>query len=1150
MKQRFSSLDLQVIAHELSTTLTPSHRLTNVYDITTRIFLLKFSKPSSKHLLLIDSGFRCHLTTFARGTSPKQSPFVAKLRKCLRTRRCTAVRQVASDRVLEFVFSEGAYRLYLEFYAGGNVVLVDREGVIVTLLREVKGGEGGAGECRVGAKYEVSTRAAEGALRERIVAALEASLETEDPAAAAAAATSLPSQGAGKKYKKKAKRKGGNETVKKVLAARMPEFAPALIEHCFRTTGVDVDIKAEDALADEETLDHVVRALEAAEGMIRDIMADVNGTGIKGYIIAKAPRAPAENTGGYKKDKAADKKKKKKGVSFGGDGDEPESQRQQQQQSAFGTTEAVESEQPEKVQEEGEAKGMVYDDFFPFLPVQYVNAPGIKTVACHGYNTTVDSFFSSIESQKSDSRITNMRENAVRRLDAARTDHRRRVEGLQTLQEINTAKAQAIEANLDRVEEVIASVNGLVAKGMDWVAMGQLIDVERKRGNLVAELIKLPLKLAENTVTVTLPEVNYDDEEEEEESDDSADETDEEGEDDASAAPTKPKKAVKTLDIDIDLSLTGYANASSYFTQKKVLLVKESKTIQSSTKALKSTEKKIQTGLQKALKHEKDVLRPVRAQHWFEKFLFFISSDGLMVLAGRDLQQNEILYRRYFRRGDIYVSADIEGAAMVIVKNNPNTPGAPIPPSTLTQAGTLAVATSRAWDAKSGMSAWWVTHEQVGKMVRGEYLETGRFEIKGAKNFLPPAQLILGFGVMWFVDEESRRRHGKHRLGEMEKEQEDAAAAAESEPAGEKADEDGDGRVNVDDDDEDDEDEDAAGAEVEESSDEEFPDAQIESAGEEEEEEAQEEAEPDADADGDGDGEPKAQEQDSGPDEDDRTTATTDRADTPSGSKHMSAKDRRELRKARLGGGGGGTTANDITAKPASPKPAPPKPAQAQVRGKKGKAKKLATKYAHQDAEDRALAMSLLGSAAAAKTDDAAAKKAAKDEEAAFQKARRREQHARAAREAMMAEETRMRDGDEDDETVSVPLDAFVGTPLAGDVLLDAVPVCAPWGAMGRFKYRVKMQPGAVKKGKAVKDILGKWLAEGEKKKSVDGGEGMWPAEMELIKGWREAEIINCVGVSKVRIFSAGSDAAADKKRGGGGGGGGGRRGGKGGKRK
>ncbi|KAH0613550.1 uncharacterized protein H6S33_005436 [Morchella sextelata] len=1140
MKQRFSSLDLQVIAHELSTTLTPSHRLTNIYDITTRIFLLKFSKPSSKHLLLIDSGFRCHLTTFARGTSPKQSPFVAKLRKCLRTRRCTAVRQVASDRVLEFVFSEGAYRLYLEFYAGGNVVLVDREGTIVALLREVKGGEGGVGECRVGAKYEVSTRTAEGVLRERIIAALEASLENED-AAAAAATTSLPSQGAGRKYKKKAKRKGGDEMVKKVLSARMPEFAPALIEHCFRTTGVDVDVKAEDALADEETLDGVVRALEAAEGMIRDIMADVNGTGIKGYIIAKAPRAPAENTGGYKKDKAADKKKK--GVSFGGGEDEPEAQ-QQQQQSAFGTTEAVESEQPEKVQEEGEAKGMVYDDFFPFLPIQYFNAPGIKTVECHGYNTTVDSFFSSIESQKSDSRITTMRENAVKRLDAARTDHHRRVEGLRTLQEINTAKAQAIEANLDRVEEVIASVNGLVAKGMDWVAMDQLIDVERKRGNPVAELIKLPLKLAENTVTVTLPEVNYDDEEGEEESDDSADETDEEGEDDA-AAPTKPKKVVKTLDIDIDLSLTGYANASSYFTQKKVLLVKESKTIQSSTKALKSTEKKIQTDLQKALKHEKDVLRPVRAQHWFEKFLFFISSDGLMVLAGRDLQQNEILYRRYFRRGDVYVSADIEGAAMVVIKNNPATPGAPIPPSTLTQAGTLAVATSRAWDAKSGMSAWWVTHEQVGKMVRGEYLDTGRFEIKGAKNFLPPAQLILGFGVMWYVDEESRRRHGKHRLGEKEKEQEEETTAANptpAEPAGEKVDGPGDGRENLDDDDDDE-----AETEAEESSDEEFPDAQIESAGEEEE--AQEEAAPEADA----DTEPKAQEQeqDSDLDEDDdrtTTTTTTDRADTPSGSKHMSAKDRRELRKARLGGGG--ATNNDIpAAATTSAKPAPPKPVQAQVRGKKGKAKKLATKYAHQDAEDRALAMSLLGSAAAAKADDAAATKAAKDEEAAFQKARRREQHARAAREAMMAEEARLRDDDEDDETVSIPLDAFVGMPMAGDVLLDAVPVCAPWGAMGKFKYRVKMQPGTVKKGKAVKEIVGKWLAEGEKKKSVDG-EVMWPAERELIKGWREAEIINCVGVSKVKIFSAGGDAAADKKRGPGGGGGGGKRGGKGGKRK
>jgi len=68
MKQRFSSLDVRVIAHELSKSLV-TLRLANIYDLSTRIFLLKFQKPDHREQVLIDSGFRCHLTSFSRATA-------------------------------------------------------------------------------------------------------------------------------------------------------------------------------------------------------------------------------------------------------------------------------------------------------------------------------------------------------------------------------------------------------------------------------------------------------------------------------------------------------------------------------------------------------------------------------------------------------------------------------------------------------------------------------------------------------------------------------------------------------------------------------------------------------------------------------------------------------------------------------------------------------------------------------------------------------------------------------------------------------------------------------------------------------------------------------------------------------------------------
>jgi predicted ribosome quality control (RQC) complex YloA/Tae2 family protein len=79
--------------------------------------LFKFAKPDNKKQFVVDAGFRCHLTDFARTTATEPSAFVARLRKSLKTRRVTAVSQVGTDRVIELQFSDGQWRMFLEFFA-------------------------------------------------------------------------------------------------------------------------------------------------------------------------------------------------------------------------------------------------------------------------------------------------------------------------------------------------------------------------------------------------------------------------------------------------------------------------------------------------------------------------------------------------------------------------------------------------------------------------------------------------------------------------------------------------------------------------------------------------------------------------------------------------------------------------------------------------------------------------------------------------------------------------------------------------------------------------------------------------------------------------------------------------------------------------
>ena len=98
---------------------------------------------------------------------------------------------------------------------------------------------------------------------------------------------------------------------------------------------------------------------------------------------------------------------------------------------------------------------------------------------------------------------------------------------------------------------------------------------------------------------------------------------------------------------------------------------------------MKSAERKIFAEMQQT--RSTATISKMRKPFWFEKFLWFISSENYLVIAGRDAQQNELLVKRYLKPGDAYVHADLNGAATVVVKNRVK--DQPIPPSTLQQAG-------------------------------------------------------------------------------------------------------------------------------------------------------------------------------------------------------------------------------------------------------------------------------------------------------------------------------------------------------------------------------------------------------------------------------------------------------------------------------
>ena len=129
---------------------------------------------------------------------------------------------------------------------------------------------------------------------------------------------------------------------------------------------------------------------------------------------------------------------------------------------------------------------------------------------------------------------------------------------------------------------------------------------------------------------------------------------------------------------------------------------------------------------------------------WYERYRWFVSSEGALVIAGKDAKSNDQLVKKHLQPGDRYVHADIHGAPSAVVKKREGMTDA-----SLKEAAIFSLAMSKAWNAGIGSgSAYWVTPEQVSKTPEsGEFLAKGAWVIRGKRNYFQRLELRLAVGV-------------------------------------------------------------------------------------------------------------------------------------------------------------------------------------------------------------------------------------------------------------------------------------------------------------------------------------------------------------------------------------------------------------------
>ena len=145
---------------------------------------------------------------------------------------------------------------------------------------------------------------------------------------------------------------------------------------------------------------------------------------------------------------------------------------------------------------------------------------------------------------------------------------------------------------------------------------------------------------------------------------------------------------------------------------------------------------------------------PIRqSEQWYERFRWFHTSDGFLVIGGRNADQNEELVKKYLDRGDLFFHTQAHGAPATILKatgpsESPDD-DIEIPETSREEAAQFAVSYSTVWkEGKYAADVYMVEHDQVTKTPEsGEYLEKGSFAIRGDRTYYDDTPVGVAVGI-------------------------------------------------------------------------------------------------------------------------------------------------------------------------------------------------------------------------------------------------------------------------------------------------------------------------------------------------------------------------------------------------------------------
>ncbi|MBW6470199.1 MAG: NFACT family protein [Methanosarcinaceae archaeon] len=353
-------------------------------------------------------------------------------------------------------------------------------------------------------------------------------------------------------------------------------------------------------------------------------------------------------------------------------------------------------------------------DVIPFELEQYRD---LQKQYFDSFNGALDEFFGKLSAESVVEEVQVVKKEKVNIFERRLLQQQTAIKDFETNSDKITTIAEKVYANYQPIEELLEVLNGAREKGYSWDNIKSIL--KQAKDTLPAAKMIVSINSAEGTIVVDLEGTN----------------------------------------ATIDIRKTVPQNAQVYYEKAKKLIKKRNGAliaIEQTKLAMKNKEKK-------ASKRQK----VIRKKHWYDRFRWFVSSDGFLVVGGRSADTNEEIVSKYMEKRDIVFHTQTPGAPMTVIR----TEGKEVPETTLQETAQFVVSYSSVW--KSGQfsgDCYWINPEQVSKTPEsGEFLNKGSFVIRGERNYYRDVQVGVAVGLE--LTGETRviggpvsavRKHAKH----------------------------------------------------------------------------------------------------------------------------------------------------------------------------------------------------------------------------------------------------------------------------------------------------------------------------------------------------------------------------------------------------